>query len=111
MPHIIVEYSDDIASKRSIDGLCLRLFEGAVDTQLFGEGQTIKVRAHACQNVFMGNGDQSFVHAELRMLPGRTAEQKQSATQTLLNVLVAELPEVTNLSVDCADLSDAYAKQ
>lgn len=111
MPHIIVEYSQDIAERHDVSTLCRSLYQAALDSGVFTDPASIKTRAHGCDHLHLGSGGSSFTHIDLRLLSGRTEAQKKSATTSLLNAAVALLDDVPEISVDCIDLSAAYTKR
>jgi 5-carboxymethyl-2-hydroxymuconate isomerase len=112
MPHIIVEQSADVKTMLDPQVLCKLLFEAAFETGVFASPAAIKVRVHTADAVLMGTDIQSFVHAKMRMLAGRTNDEKTKVTSALLAILTTNLPDVGNLSVDICDLHDsAYTKR
>lgn len=93
MPHCIVEHSS------TIDGNALipLVFAGALESKLFEiDGSDIKVRAIPYSNYQTGNVDIGFVHVTLKILSGRTIEQKSK-----LSLLVLEKLKIQNL-VNCS---------
>ncbi|MFD0860342.1 5-carboxymethyl-2-hydroxymuconate Delta-isomerase [Roseovarius aquimarinus] len=111
MPHLVIEHSPDAAGGAALEALCARLFEALAAHEAVTKPETLKLRTHASGAHLLGTRGQSYLHATLRLLPGRSEDTKSDLSQTILRVLEAELPQVHSLSVDVADLSPAYAKR
>lgn len=112
MPHIIVEQSPDVPDMLASDKLCQMLFDSAFATGVFASPLSIKVRVHTADSVLIGTDNQSFTHVEVRMLAGRSDEDKAKVTSTLLTLLENALPKVGSISVDTADLhAGSYTKR
>ncbi|NDL72023.1 5-carboxymethyl-2-hydroxymuconate Delta-isomerase [Vreelandella alkaliphila] len=108
MPHCIVEHS------ASLDGeLILPLvFSGAMKSALFeADGSDIKVRSIAYQRYLTGQAASDFVHVVLKILAGRTLEQKKMlSTSVLAQLKKLELPR-GSLTVEVVDIERAsYSK-
>ncbi|CAM4061406.1 5-carboxymethyl-2-hydroxymuconate Delta-isomerase [Kerstersia similis] len=81
MPHCIIEHA------AALDGRSLvrQVFAGAMDSALFEpDGSDIKVRAQAYDAYCVGADSAEFIHVTLRLLAGRTDEQKQAFAQAVL---------------------------
>lgn len=86
MPHIIVEYTANIASEANADGLLKLLTNVLAQCGTKFPVSAIRARAIELQTYFMADGadDYAFVHIELRVAPGRSPEVKQEARGVLL---------------------------
>lgn len=108
MPHCVIEHSADI------DGSLLvsQVHRGALASGLFDpEGSDIKVRALSYSNYQTGSVDIAFVHVTLKILSGRSTEQKSALTQQVLEQLKSGVVANCSLSVEVADIDRAsYAK-
>jgi len=108
VPHCLVEHS------RKLDGelLMAKVFLGARHSGLFdAEGRDIKVRALPYATYMSGAGESDFVHVVLRILSGRTADQKA----LLSNAVIAELAVLglvdISISVEVVDMDrESYRK-
>jgi len=80
MPHIIIEYSDNIEAKMNLDKLIEKVHATAIETGVFKEGG-LRVRAAKREHYKIGDGhkDNGFVHVELKIGPGRDHETKVRA--------------------------------
>ncbi|QSX35081.1 5-carboxymethyl-2-hydroxymuconate Delta-isomerase [Shewanella avicenniae] len=112
MPHVIIEYSANVADELDIAELVQTAHKAAIATGLFNP-DAVKSRAHQCHHFTLGTGKiDSFIHINVRMLPGRTLEQQQLLTQTLFDAVNAFAPAVGGLSVETTDLaSESYRKK
>ncbi len=81
MPHLMVEYSKNIADRLSLQALADELRDAMMATGIFPLGG-IRVRFHECATYTIADGDEDygFIHMQLRIGEGRTHEQKESAS-------------------------------
>lgn len=81
MPHIMIDYSPNLAARLDIAGLCRVLRDAAVETGVLPLAG-LRVRATACDHVVMadGNPDHAFLDISLRLRAGRSAADKTRAT-------------------------------
>ena len=108
MPHCIIEHSPNI----SPDGLMHAVFNGALHSQLFlPDGADIKVRAIAYQNFKLGDSKTSFVHVVVKILAGRTDEQKQRLSQEIIKKLSGLGHQDISITVEVVDMErQSYQK-
>lgn len=108
MPHCIIEHSHNLPASDLID----KVHQAAVASELFSiEGSDIKVRSIPYSHYKTGSVDISFVHATLRILPGRTAEQKSRLSHLVLEQLQLDIHSDCSISVEVVDIDgDSYAK-
>ena len=76
MPHLIVEFVQELASDEQVEMMLDALHEAAAATGLFVESH-IKVRAIPVRFYRIGGGNDAFIHAQLRIKQGRTDQQKK----------------------------------
>ena len=115
MPHLILDYSANLAEAVDLQSLCNTLRDAMVETGVFPLGG-IRVRALPCTIYAIADGDPAYayLHMTLRMGHGRdeatrlrAAEQIASAAETFimptlkgpfaLSLDLAELDPVTSL--------------
>lgn len=108
MPHCIIEHST------SLDGepLVASVFAGTLQSGLFeADGRDIKVRSIAYQHYLTGPEKGNFVHVTVKILSGRTPEQKQVLSQSVLAHLQKLERPGCSLTVEVVDIDRAsYAK-
>jgi len=80
MPHVVVEYSANLDGAVDWSALCEAVRVAAAQTGVFPLGG-IRVRAHRCDHVAIGDGDpgHGFVDATLKMGRGRDVETRRRA--------------------------------
>ncbi|MBO9491980.1 5-carboxymethyl-2-hydroxymuconate Delta-isomerase [Endozoicomonas sp. G2_1] len=108
MPHCIIEYSSRLNGELLVN----LVHQGALASDLFqSEGSDIKVRAMPYQSFKTGSVNLDFIHVTMRILPGRSAEQKSMLTGLVLQQLQTMALEGCSISVEVADIDKAsYAK-
>lgn len=81
MPHLLVEYSKNIADRLSLQALSDELRDAMMATGIYPLGG-VRVRFHECATYTIADsfGDYAFIHLQIRMGEGRTHEQKESAS-------------------------------
>ncbi|QIE46582.1 5-carboxymethyl-2-hydroxymuconate isomerase [Pseudohalocynthiibacter aestuariivivens] len=111
MPHVMIDHSADVGNTEALNGLCQAVFDVLATHPSIPNAQAIKVRTLASGAHRLGSEPQSYAHATLLLLPGRSAEVKADLANRLLQVLSDMLPQVGSLSVNLGDLDPAYAKR
>lgn len=72
MPHLVLDYSANLEDMVDIQGLCHRLRDAMVETDVFPLGG-IRIRALPCEAYVIADGDPAYayLHMTLRMGHGR----------------------------------------
>ena len=118
MPHLIVEYTDNLTNFPELQVLT------ALNTAVIASGQVhaetdLKSRIVRTTQFAIGTdraASRGFVHAELRLLTGRTPEIKRDLSDRIAAVLRELTPKpegmLVQLSVDIVDMDrGAYTKE
>lgn len=81
MPHIMIDYSPNLADRLDIAGLCRVLRDAAAATGVLPLAG-LRVRATACDHAVIadGNPEHAFLDISLRLRAGRTDADKARAT-------------------------------
>lgn len=111
MPHCIVEASESIQNLISVDQISQTVFQAAVDSELFSEVD-IRARTELFESHIAGSNSQHFIHVTVKLLAGRTSEQKSHLANLVLSRL--EGLAITNaaLSVEISDLfPESYVRK
>ena len=113
MPHLTLEYSDNI--EVDVQPLLARLHEEVVATGAINL-KGIKSRAvkHTQYRIADGNPDYAFVHVGLLIREGRPLEIQKEATQRVMNVLKETFGHLfekrkLSLTVDLKEMRDGIA--
>lgn len=87
MPHIIVEYSDNLPAFDQQD-LLYTIHQGLIATDLV-QAHDVKSRIQVNPTYLIGLGqvDQGYIHVQLRILTGRTEAQKAILQDQVLAAL------------------------
>ncbi len=114
MPHCILECSPEILAGCDQNTLMQSCFDAAFASELF-EADDIKVRLLPLQNQLVGETGLSQLHIDIKILDGRTPEQrKQLADGVLIAVqqyLLSCAVRHASLSVEISEIERAsYAK-
>ncbi|WP_133407942.1 5-carboxymethyl-2-hydroxymuconate Delta-isomerase [Parashewanella tropica] len=99
MPHCIIEHSNEF----NADVLMEAVFKGALSSRLF-ESKAIKVRALPYQFYQVGFKRSAFIHVTLKILSGRTQEQKLDLSEKVLNQLSALSYDDVSITVEVVDI-------
>ena len=111
MPHVIIEYSEDVAGQIAIDDLVGAVHDATMSSGLFPE-YDIKSRATAYRHHRTGQTRDSFVHVAVHLLDGRSDEQKCNLSEAILARIEPLLPEVKSVGVEIVDIHRAsYRKR
>ena len=115
MPHIMIDYSPNLAARLDIAGLCRVLRDAAVATGILPLAG-IRVRATACTHVLIadGNPEHAFLDISLRLRAGRSAEDKARATAQIFAAAEAYCAQVLEssslaLSFEMRDIDPALS--
>jgi 5-carboxymethyl-2-hydroxymuconate isomerase len=113
VPHVVLEYSDNLPDRPDLRRILLEIHDVLVATGAFAR-EAIKSRAirHDTYAVADGASERGFVALEIRILEGRSDEVKVAAAEGALAVLerafaqsLARLP--VGLSVEIRDMDRA----
>lgn len=108
MPHCIIEYSAPLAAQIDINELTQSVHQGALASELF-EPSAVKSRAYASQSCQVGLlADGSFIHITLKIMPGRTDEQKKHLTQMVYRQISELTLGVSSLTMEVLELDSAH---
>jgi 5-carboxymethyl-2-hydroxymuconate isomerase len=110
MPHCIIEYTRDIEPALDIQKMVNIAFESIEKTGLFNTS-AIKSRAIPLDYFKSGLDRDDFIHVTVKILPGRTSEQKKYLTQSVIDGVSAVVGRTKSLSVEVVDLDgESYNK-
>jgi 5-carboxymethyl-2-hydroxymuconate isomerase len=115
MPHIILEYSENILERPDVDDLFKRLHELLIQHGPF-KLSDIKSRVIRHQEYFVADGNNSngFIHLTLSILKGRDLSLRQALGKRILSFLIKEFARShaqlkCSITVDIRELNtDTY---
>ncbi|MFT5719790.1 MAG: 5-carboxymethyl-2-hydroxymuconate isomerase [Motiliproteus sp.] len=111
MPHIIVEYAQNLDASLDLKVLIRAVHEGALRADLF-EPEAIKVRAIAYPHYLVAGEVQDFIHLRIQILSGRSEQQKQHLSRCLFESADAVAAAVSSLTVEVVDMDrHSYVKR
>lgn len=111
MPHCILEYSQNLEQEVPPAELLETVKEACVASDLFSV-EDIKLRSRAYKSFITGGQEDAFIHVMIRLLSGRTEEQKKQLSDLVLNALIQFSLKDVSLSVELCDMDRAtYAKK
>lgn len=92
MPHLLIEYSANLAPALDVPQLMARLADAAVATGVFPLAG-IRVRCHPVEQYRIADGhpDNGFVHVMVRIGHGRSVEVRRKAGEALFAALTDAL--------------------
>lgn len=106
MPHCIVEHSSELDAATLVKAV----HQGAIQSELF-DCAAIKTRAISYQHHCGDDAFKHFVHVNLKILSGRTEQQKAKLSNIVLEQLKALNLSRISLTVEVSDLHrESYAK-
>lgn len=114
MPHIIVEYTDNIKEEANIPSLLQKINHSLLEHDgLFPIGG-IRSRAIELKDYFVADGteDDAFVHVTLKIGAGRTEERKKIACEKLFEEIKTHFNDLFEkrylaLSLELFEFNDA----
>jgi 5-carboxymethyl-2-hydroxymuconate isomerase len=95
MPHITVEYSSNLDPRVSMRSVIEGIHAAVLASGAFEKGG-VRTRAIS-QDLYVvadGDPDNAFIHVDMRIAPGRSAETKKQVAQSILDVLRDRMKEV-----------------
>jgi 5-carboxymethyl-2-hydroxymuconate isomerase len=108
MPHCVVEYSSSLEANE----LNKKVFLGAMDSNLFAhDGSDIKVRAFAYDFYQTGDKKEDFIHVSLRILSGRSDEDKSKLSSCVMEQLKTLGLIKISITIEVIDMDrNSYSK-
>jgi len=111
MPHIVIEHSAGLHDSHDLQALCDALWEGFAAHPSVSAPDTVRVRTIAATASRIGVDPQSFAHATLLLLPGRSDEIRAKLAQMTLDIMLRFLRDVGSLTVRLTDIQQPYVKR
>lgn len=117
MPHVILEYSDNLTQFNPNQAL-LAINQALVESSDSIQEEAIKSRAYPATHYVMGTQpeNRAFIHVSLYLLQGRDISTKQRISQNVIEILQNSLTEhpylEVQLTLNIMDMdTEVYAKR
>ncbi|WP_395373617.1 5-carboxymethyl-2-hydroxymuconate Delta-isomerase [Marinicella sp. W31] len=110
MPHCTIEYAKSLEQQIQPSALMTLVYQATASSDLF-EAENIKTRCMAFEHHMRGDQILDFIHVTLRILSGRSVEQKQALSQAVLDQLKQTQLQGVSFTVGVREMHrDIYAK-
>ena len=110
MPHIIVEYQEELANSMEVEEVLMTIHQSIADSGLFKANQ-IKTRAYQFCHFTNAGGTEPYVHIQARIKSGRDAENKKQLGEVILSGLGTLNIPASVVTVEIIDMDrDSYGK-
>lgn len=110
MPHVIIEYSDVLEAQVSRKNLLSTTHQAVEHSGLFN-AVDIRSRTLSFDNYRLGADKHSFLHVTIRLLTGRTDEQKDQLTASVISALQQLSMTDVLISCECVDIhNESYQR-
>lgn len=110
MPHIIIEHSLTSLDTNIQETLLDDLFNSVTNTKLFAENN-IKVRLHPISFFKLATSHHGFIHIQCRIHTGRSQQEKQQLSESILLVIQKYAKSKTVITVEVIEMdTTSYAK-
>lgn len=102
MPHFIIDCSEELLEKQPPEKIMKTVYEAASSSDLF-QPEDIKVRIRPFSYSFGTFSPSEFIHVFGNIMEGRTAEQKNALSESIVTELNQLFPELTIISMNIRD--------
>lgn len=111
MPHCILEYSQNLEQEVPPVDILEAVKEACITANIFTP-EDIKLRSFPYKSFMTCGQEDAFVHVMIRLLSGRTLEEKKNLSQLVLDALTKFPLKNVSFSVEICDMDrDIYAKK
>lgn len=108
MPHCIIEHSKNIDGELLVE----KVFSSVLESKLFeSDGSDIKVRSLSFDSFITGSKKSDFIHVALKILSGRTADQKSRLSHAVADNLSNIDYSNISITIEVIDIErESYCK-
>lgn len=111
MPHLVIEYAQNLEDRISITALVSSAHDSMSRSGLFAP-HTIKTRAVPFRDFIAGDKGSSFIHAEVRLFEGRSERDREALSSAVFNCLCQFADGVPAVTVEVREMDpDCYSKR
>lgn len=110
MPHLIIEFSQDLAEAEQVEAMLDAVHQAAAGTGLFEVGH-IRVRAVPVAYYRVGGEREPFIHVQCRIHAGRSEAQKRQLSEAVLAAIREQGWPAKVMTVEVVEMDrSTYAK-
>lgn len=110
MPHIVIEYSDNLSAKIKSSSITKAAHKAVQDSGLFSP-EAIKARSVGYSDYVLPEGATDFIHITVSILAGRDPEKRKNLSEAVFNAAKQCVPECAKISVNIHEMNgDTYKK-
>lgn len=110
MPHIIIEYAEQLADDAGVDAMLRAVHHSISDSGLFKANQ-IKTRAYPFRGFTNAGGSNPYIHIQARIKSGRDTDNKKRLGEVILTGLSRLDILASVITVEIIDMDrDSYGK-
>lgn len=110
MPHIILEYAEQMADDAGVDAMLQAIHNSVADSGLFKANQ-IKTRAYPFRGFTNAGSSNPYIHIQARIKLGRDADNKKRLGEAILSGLSTLQIPASVITVEIIDMDrDSYGK-
>lgn len=110
MPHLIIEYPQDVVAAEQAESMLDAVHRAAVATGLFDESH-IRIRTVPLSHYRTGGRSEPFIHVQCRIHAGRDERQKRQLSEAVLVAIREQALPVKVITVEVVEMDRAsYAK-
>jgi len=110
MPHIIIEYPQQIIKEEQLPDMLKAVHHAVVASGLFEAGH-IKTRAYPVKFYTNAGGDNPYLHIMARIKSGRSGDQKKQLSEAILEAIRSQDYSLSVATVEVIDMDrESYAK-
>ncbi len=110
MPHVIIEYADILEAQVTRKNLVNTIHQTVEKSGLFSPAD-IRSRTQSFDRFRLGVTQHSFLHITIRLLSGRTDEQKLELTQSIIQAVQSLSLTDVQISCECVEIHNASYQQ
>lgn len=103
MPHIIVEYAEQITDGVQIDAILQVIHQSIAESGLFKANQ-IKTRAYPFRTFTNAGGSEPYIHIQTRIKSGRDADNKKQLGEVVLTGLSSLSIPASVITIEIIDM-------
>jgi 5-carboxymethyl-2-hydroxymuconate isomerase len=109
MPHIVIEYSNNLDNDVKSSGLTKLLHKTVIDSGLFSP-DAVKARSIFYSDYVLHEAE-SFIHVTVSILNGRTVEQRNSLNESVFQAIKKAVPNAQKISSNIHEMDGAVYKK